>query len=121
MPTLTHFEMVADDPEKVAEFYRQVFGWKVQKWEGPTDYFLLLTGDEPDAISGGIGKRSDPGEGTTNTIAVESVDEFVKAVEKHGGKVTNPKHAVMGAGWLAYCEDPDGNTFGIIELDPEAK
>ncbi|MDH3943262.1 MAG: VOC family protein [Anaerolineae bacterium] len=99
----------------------ELFGWQVQKWDGPTEYWLLATGDSPDDVSGGIGKRPDPNEGTTNTIEVPSVYESVEAIKKHGGKVTYPKHAVQGVGWLAYYEDPDGNTFGVIELDPEAK
>jgi uncharacterized protein len=26
-----------------------------------------------------------------------------------------PKMAVPGTGWLAYCTDPEGNTFGILQ------
>jgi hypothetical protein len=28
---------------------------------------------------------------------------------------------IPGIGWLAYCTDPEGNTFGILEGDPAAK
>jgi predicted enzyme related to lactoylglutathione lyase len=29
--------------------------------------------------------------------------------------------AVPGVGWLAYCIDPEGNTFGLMERDPNAR
>jgi predicted enzyme related to lactoylglutathione lyase len=122
MPRVVHFEIVGDDPEALAKFYRDVFGWKVQKWEGPMDYWLIQTGEESEpGIDGGLGKRTQPGESTTNTIDVDDVDAFVTKIEKGGGKVVNPKHAVPGVGWLAYCEDPDGNLFGMMQEDPEAK
>jgi len=45
MNRFTHFELATDDLEKTAEFYRQVFGWKVEKWEGPVDYWLVAPGE----------------------------------------------------------------------------
>jgi predicted enzyme related to lactoylglutathione lyase len=40
--------------------------------------------------------------------------------EAAGGTVALPKMAVPGVGWLAYCLDPEGNTFGLMQRDPEA-
>ena len=34
MPRVVHFEIAADDPDKAAAFYQEVFGWKIVKWEG---------------------------------------------------------------------------------------
>jgi predicted enzyme related to lactoylglutathione lyase len=45
MPRIIHFELPADNPERAVEFYSKVFGWKMQKWEGPTEYWLVSTGD----------------------------------------------------------------------------
>ena len=64
--------------------------------------------------------RAFPGQGPVNTIDVGSCDEFARKVEAAGGKVTLPKMAVPGIGWLAYCTDTEGNTFGILEADPKA-
>ena len=41
MNRITHFELVTSDFEKTAAFYRAVFGWKVDKWEGPVDYWVI--------------------------------------------------------------------------------
>ena len=46
MKRVVHFEISADDPERAADFYRNVFGWEIAKWEGPIDYWLITTGDE---------------------------------------------------------------------------
>jgi len=58
---VNHFDVRADDPERAMKFYKEVFGWKVEKWHGPFDYWLVMTGnpDEP-GIDGGIAKREDP-------------------------------------------------------------
>jgi len=29
-----------------------------------------------------------------------------------------PKLAVKGIGWLAYCKDPKGTLFGMMQMDP---
>ncbi|HEY3840604.1 MAG TPA: hypothetical protein VGL72_28725 [Bryobacteraceae bacterium] len=31
-----------------------------------------------------------------------------------------PKMPVPGVGWLAYCQDPDENMFGMMQNDPSA-
>lgn len=116
MPRVIHFEIQADEPERAAEFYKNVFGWKIDKWEGPQEYWLATTGEEGDpGINGAITKRVHPG--TTNTIDVPSVDEYVKKIEESGGKATTPKTAIPGIGYFAYCEDTEGNAFGIMESD----
>jgi predicted enzyme related to lactoylglutathione lyase len=121
MPRVIHFEIPADDPERAVAFYTDVFGWKIEKWEGPTDYWLISTGpeDEP-GIDGGLGERSDPSTGTENTIDVDDVGKYIALIESHGGKVVRPKAAVPGVGWMAYCEDSEGNRFGLMQEDPEA-
>lgn len=116
MPRIVHFEIPAEDPQKAAKFYEKVFGWRIMKWNGPEDYWLVTTGedDEP-GINGGITKKAAPVTVTTNTIGVPSVDGYAKKITKEGGKVIVPKREVMGVGYLAYCQDVEGNVFGIME------
>lgn len=116
MPRVVHFEIPADRPQRAAEFYSKVFGWQFTKWEGPQEYWLVRTGegDEP-GIDGGLLRREQPGASTVNTIDVPSLDQYLASVEGHGGTITVPKMAIPGIGWLAYCEDPEGNLFGLME------
>ena len=122
MPRVIHFDLEADDPERAITFYERAFGWRFEKWHGPMEYWLVMTGPEDEqGIDGGLARRTDPPSGTVNTIGVPSVDEAVAQVEANGGKVIRPKSAVPGVGWLAYCQDTEGNGFGLMEDDPEAK
>ncbi|MCZ6676123.1 MAG: VOC family protein [Candidatus Poribacteria bacterium] len=119
MPRIVHFEIPADQPERAIKFYNDVFGWQINKWDGPEDYWLITTGEEDQpGINGGLMKRPDPSASTTNTIDVPSVDDFVTKITQSGGKVVVPKMTVPGIGYLAYCQDTEGNTFGIIQGDP---
>jgi predicted enzyme related to lactoylglutathione lyase len=122
MPRVVHFELGADDPERAAAFYTSVFDWKFEKWQGPMDYWLIMTGKEGEpGIDGGLGRRQRPDEHTTNTIDVESVDEYVEKAVANGGTVVMPKHAIPGVGYLAYCADTEGNVFGLMADDPSAQ
>lgn len=121
MPRPMHFEIPADDPARAAKFYGSVFGWQFQKWEGPMEYWMVTTGAQPEpGIDGGLMRRERPGGGTVNTIGVESIDGAVNAIGKNGGTIVAPKMAVPGVGWLAYAQDPEGNTFGVMQADPQA-
>ena len=35
--TIVNFEIAADQPERAAQFYRDLFGWEISKWEGSAD------------------------------------------------------------------------------------
>jgi len=122
MPRPVHFEIPANHPQKLMDFYAAVFGWQFSKWPGPTDYWLATTGDasEP-GINGGILPKRDPAQPCVNTIGVTNLDETLKTVEAHGGKVALPKMAVPGVGWLAYAMDVEGNMIGMMQMDPAAK
>jgi predicted enzyme related to lactoylglutathione lyase len=121
MPRVVHFEISADDPQRAADFYNRVFGWRITKWGGPQDYWLVTTGEAPEpGINGGIFRRKGP-VGHVNTVGVENVDATAKQVEEAGGKVVVPKMAIPGIGWLVYCQDTEGSVFGIMHNDSAAK
>jgi len=44
MPRVIHFEIPASDPERASAFYKKTFDWKIEKWPGPTEYWLVTTG-----------------------------------------------------------------------------
>jgi len=121
MARVIHFEIPVNDPDRAIKFYTNVFGWKIEKWPGPMDYWLVNSGDEKKpGINGGIMKRGNV-QTTTNTLGVDSVDDSVKAVTKAGGKLVMPKTPIPGVGYFAYCEDPEGNLFGVMQADAGAK
>lgn len=116
MPRVVHFEVHANDPERVAAFYRAVFDWEVERTDDP--HYLLLrsaSGDEP-GIDGAVMPRIG-GSSYTNAIAVPSLHEFVLRVIRAGGEVLMAERSVPGLGRIAYCADAEGNVFGLIERE----
>ncbi len=114
MNRFTHFELVTDNFEKTAAFYRDVFGWKVEKWEGPVDYWMVTTGDESTpGINGGLMGAGGPFTGTVNTITVDDIDAAIAKVKAHGGEMVFEKDVIPGVGFLAYFKDNAGVIVGI--------
>ncbi|MDD4052152.1 MAG: VOC family protein [candidate division Zixibacteria bacterium] len=110
-----HFEILADNPEKAAEFYRTAFGWEINSWGGSPPYWLVTTGPEgAPGINGGIMKREFR-QAVINTIAVDSLKEVAARVESAGGKVILGPNEIPGIGAHMYCADPEGNLFGLLQ------
>jgi predicted enzyme related to lactoylglutathione lyase len=138
--TIVHFEIPADQPERAARFYRELFGWEIGKWEGSAEeregmeyrppafeYWMVRT-VPTDAegrptrpgVNGGLMKRMFPGQTPVNYVGVEDVDDFARRAEKLGAKVIVPKRPVPGMGWFAQLTDTEGNVFAIWQMDPKA-
>lgn len=118
MPRVVHFEIPADDPERAAKFYKEVFGWKIDKWEGPFDYWLVTTGEDDEPGINGAIMAKEMGELVRNTIGVDSFDEYAKKIEAEGGKLLTEKMEIPGIGVMALFQDTEGNISGIIEPVP---
>jgi predicted enzyme related to lactoylglutathione lyase len=121
MPKVVHFEIPADDPERAVKFYKKVFEWEVNKWDGPFDYWLAMTGDDSlPGIHGAIMERGDE-RGVRITIDVPSLDEFRDKILESGGKQIQPKTTIPGVGHMAMFLDTEGNRFLIMESDVNAE
>jgi len=109
-----HFEILTDDPEAAGAFYAAVLDWEVSSWAG-AEYWLLKTGEEGTAgIDGAIMGQQFP-QAVINTVEVESLAETLQKVEAAGGKLVHGPNEVPGEGMHAYCADPQGILFGLME------
>lgn len=128
MNRVVHFEIYATNPSEAIAFYQQVFGWKIEPWGPPeAEYWHIDTaGDGSNASSpgldGGLWRRRGPSslEGSSInayscTIEVETIDQTIEKIKNAGGSVAIDKNQIPGVGWLAYCKDPDGNLFGVVQ------
>ncbi len=120
--TIVHFEIPANNVEKIKGFYEQVFGWKIIQAEGPIEYWLIQTVPVDDkgmlqrpGVNGGMYKKTEPQNKPINYFAVESITDFLARIEKLGGKVIQAKQEVPNVGWIAAAEDPEGNQFALLE------
>ncbi len=92
MSRVVHFEIPADDPERSIKFYETVFGWTIEKWDGPIEYWLIITGDEDKpGIDGGLARREDPETGVENTIDVKNLDQTLADVKANGERSCDPE------------------------------
>jgi predicted enzyme related to lactoylglutathione lyase len=120
----SYFEIQADDMQRALRFYQEVFGWTFMEQLGlQVEYFRI----ETKGPAGGLLKRSaqpPPRSGTNAFVCSMEVSDLAVCSEKIlnlGGTVALAKFAVPGKCWQAYFLDTEGNTFGIFQVDPEAK
>ena len=125
MNTVAYFEIQSSEPPREIRFYEAVFGWKfIRESASPVEYYRVQT----NGIHGGLLKRPaavPPNNCGTNafvvSLQVENYDSVNDLIIKHGGTVALPKFAVPGRCWQGYYIDQDNNTFGIFEVDENAK
>ncbi len=131
MNRVVHFEIQADDIERAATFYRNVFGWTIEKWSGSTmEYWMIMTAEKDSkemGINGGLLKRpmhlSDAPCGANAyvcTMVVDNFDAMAEKITSAGGTVAMPKFALPKMAWQGYFIDTEGNTFGIHQPDEHA-
>jgi uncharacterized protein len=121
MSRVIHFDITADDPERAAAFYRLAFGWKIEKWAGPIEYWLATTGgQEQPGIDGAIMPRQGAFSGVYNTVGTQSLEASLEKVKAAGGETIGEINTIPGVGYFAYCKDTEGNIFGVMQSDPAA-
>jgi predicted enzyme related to lactoylglutathione lyase len=120
--TIIHFEIPATNVEKLKQFYAGLFGWKIEKYPGPMEYWMIQTVPTDDkgmlqrpGVNGGMVKKENPEQKPVNYISVDSVDESIKRVKKLGGKIIMPKQEVPNVGWIATAADPEGNLIALLQ------
>jgi len=120
--TIVHFEIPAENLERIKKFYSDLFGWKFEKFPGPTEYWNVQTVPVNEegipmrpGVNGGMMKKDRPEHKPVNYISVESVDEYSNKAVQLGGQIIVPKMEIPGMGWWALVLDPDGNQIGLFE------
>lgn len=131
MNSLVHFEIHASDPEKLAVFYKALFGWEIIKYDMPgMEYWGVVTAEKgaPNAINGGLIRRKGPApeigasvNGYVCTMVVDDIDAAMKKAAELGAVEAMPKFAIPGMAWQGYMIDPDHNIFGLHQTDVNAK
>ncbi|HEY7339217.1 MAG TPA: VOC family protein [Bryobacteraceae bacterium] len=114
------FAINADDVPRARDFYQNVFAWSFEPW-GPPNFYLIETGTEQvRAVGGALQERRDlvpDGRmiGFECTIGVPDIDETIRAIERHGGKMVTEKFLIPNVCTVAYFQDTEGNVAGISE------
>ena len=126
MNPVVHFEIPAEDKNRMADFYTKAFGWKTQML-GPdmNDYVLVTTTEpgedgrpkNPGAINGGFYKKSAdmPAQYPSVVIAVGDIKAAMKKVTEAGGKVLGEAMEIPGYGLYVSFFDTEGNRVSMMQ------
>jgi uncharacterized protein len=126
MNPVVHFEMPAEDSNRMAVFYQDVFGWKTQTL-GPEmggEYVLVTTAEsdvKPGAPAGAINggfypKRPDwPAQYPSIVIAVDDIESAMRRVGEAGGKVLGEPMEIPGVGRYVAFFDTEGNRVSMLQ------
>jgi uncharacterized protein len=122
MGRIVHFEITADDLDRAQKFYQEAFGWEINRWQGPMDYRLVMTGKkgdegsakEADGIDGAIMARMQ-GQAVINTVDVDDLGAMIEKVKAVGGQILDEPQEIPGVGRYVYAKDTEGNVFGMMQ------
>ncbi|HXV62217.1 MAG TPA: VOC family protein [Vicinamibacteria bacterium] len=127
MSSVVHFEMPADDRDRMANFYGKAFGWKTEMLGPEMGEYVLVTTTEsdengprkPGAINGGFyPRRPDwPAQHPSVVIAVDDVQKSIEKVTEAGGEVLGEPMAIPGVGLYVSFLDTEGNRVSMLQPD----
>jgi predicted enzyme related to lactoylglutathione lyase len=126
MDSVVNFEMPYENPDRLAKFYTQAFGWEMQKLgQEMGDYVTATTAETdenrmiktPGAINGGFfPKKADwPAQYPSVVIAVDDIKEAMQKVENAGGKVLGEPMEIPGIGQYVSFTDTEGNRVSLLK------
>ncbi|MCI0716370.1 MAG: VOC family protein [Chlorobi bacterium] len=134
MNPVVHFEMPAENRDRMVDFYTNVFGWNAQRL-GPEmgNYIIVQTTEteesgfpkKPGIINGGFFDKSDDNQHPSVVIAVDDIREAMKAVEKAGGKIigggfkAGEPDDIPGVGLYIAFKDTEGNRLSLLQPNPK--
>lgn len=113
------FNIFTNEPEKIIKFYSETLGWEITQFGNEQHWGVKAGPDDEPGVNGWIDMRV--GNRTTiNHYRIPAYEETIEKIIKAGGKVISDMD--MGdMGHHAFCEDPEGNVFGVMWENPNFK
>ncbi len=128
MCPVVHFEIPAEDRQRMAKFYQDAFGWQTQMLGEEMGNYVIATTTQtdengprnPGAINGGFfSKRPDsPAQYPSVVIAVDDIQAAIKKVSQAGGKLLGEPMYLPGVGQYVSFFDTEGNRVSMLQPDP---
>ena len=110
---IVHIEILGDDGERLAAFYRALFDWDITAVEEGGGYAMFDTGSTG-AVSGGIGGFPGAPSHVTFYVGVDDVAAaFARARDLGATTVMEPREAAPGIETALFA-DPEGHTIGLM-------
>ena len=117
MGKVVNFHLPADDVERAATFYREVFGWEFVPFpNSPVPYLVVATADGEPAtgIPAAITSRGSVVKAPVPTIEVDDIDRAMTSVVMHGGQQAKVDD-IPGLGRFGYAIDSEGSIIALLQ------
>jgi predicted enzyme related to lactoylglutathione lyase len=113
---IVHIEFSANDQQKAAKFYSDLFGWEFQNFPE----FNYVTFRASETIGGGINPVSEeyPAGQVLFYVGTNDIPTTLAKAESLGGRCIMPEMEVPGMGWMAIFEDQSGVKVGLWKEAP---
>lgn len=114
---IVHFEIPANDTERMSKFYGELFDWKFDKQNMPgMDYWMIeTTGTGPEHLGGGMYPKQHENDRPRFYVNVDDIDMHTDRFKNAGGTITIEKQEIPGFGWSVMGLDPEGNLVGLFQ------
>jgi predicted enzyme related to lactoylglutathione lyase len=113
-PPVTWFEIACAEPRKAWDFYRELFGWKIEEASGDQYVHGNVDTGSGHGIPGGIGESPDGQPIVTVYAQVDDLQKYLERAETLGAKTIVQPMAVADDTSIAVFVDPQGVTFGLF-------
>jgi hypothetical protein len=109
-----HVELQTTEPEKAAELYKLLFGWKVERSLPGLDYWMIKTREGHDVGSVKVVAKIQ-NTGALNYVHVQGIDSTFRKGETLGAKVKQSRRPLANPEWgcVGVLETADGFLLGL--------
>jgi uncharacterized protein len=108
---IAYFELGSRDHRVLVDFYRELFGWRV---EDAGDTYTIVDTQAGSGLGGGIGRSSDGTPWVSFYVLADDPQATLDKAVSMGGNVVVPVTEVPGVVTFAMFADPDGLLVGIV-------
>lgn len=118
-------EIPVSDKQRAVNFYNQAFSWDIQfQTMGPLHMAMLPFSEDTSGISGALVYHetaygiAELGKGCLVYLAVDKIDESLKAIRNAGGEVLVEKQKISPEhGSMAVFRDSEGNRVALYSQE----
>jgi predicted enzyme related to lactoylglutathione lyase len=126
MNPVVHFELPAENRNRMADFYTKTFGWQANQLGPEMGYYVTVSTAEtdekgmikmPGTINGGLYPKNEE-MGAVHpslVIAVDDIADSARQIVEAGGKLLGEPTDIPGIGKYLSFEDTEGNRLNILQ------
>jgi predicted enzyme related to lactoylglutathione lyase len=119
---VVHFEIIGADPERLREYYGELFGWEFDTSGGVAESvseagnYGFVQNPDGAGIPGGVGGGAGYAGRVLFYVGVPDVEAALREAERLGGvRTMGPEPALGSPLVVGHFTDPEGHLIGVAE------